>query len=168
MFSDKRIAKGCLLPTIIFFIFGMFFCFSEKLRILGFISIFLGFICVFFTIIFFISYQYKKFEAYYYCLGRNLKFYENCNKIIDEIGFSKIYKLRKQIDFHEGIGKETNGTVIKKYLHGIVSDGEGFKTLYFFLIEFENIQFPKFYFYTPNYFLILMVYILKQTEKILF
>lgn len=150
MFSDKKLAKDGFEIAIAFFILGIIFCILKEIKFLGFIIIFIDFIFLFINIIFYIRYLLKKKEISSFCKVHNYIFYENCNKIIDEIGFNKIYKLRKLIDFHEGISKETDG-IIKKYIHGIVSDNKGFdyNYYYFFLLEFKNVYFPKFYLYTP-------------------
>ena len=80
-------------------------------------------------------------------LKRNIA---DCNDYVDNIGFNKIYKYTKNINFFDGIEGKDNGPV-EEYLYGIFNNlHEGYGDQSFYILKFKNIKFPTFYAYNND------------------
>ncbi len=137
---------------ILFIVVGIFDLYTggPKSTIYGIFFLITGCVNLYFSISNIWSYHKRSKEINNFVNGHsgtNIK--ADCNDYVDSIGFNKIYKYAKNINFCDGIEEKTNGPV-EEYLHGVFFDKLGYFEQGFYILKFRNIKFPTFYSYDVN------------------
>ena len=136
--------------AIFFICFGIFDLYSggsSESTVYGICFLITGIISLIVTISNFYNYYKHSKEISNFVnshSGTNLK--ADCNDYVDSIGFNKIYRYIKNINFCDGIEEKLNGPV-EEYLHGVFTDNYNVLRQSFCIIKFRNIKFPTFYSY---------------------